>query len=170
MDSLNELNVSYWNRTLKKADKSRITQMARHSDLICCAADDFSVMREFTDACHDYCPQVWARFGERCDMAEVAFSIPGQTARLSETFGNPDDEQIEAAQELGVDTAWVTSFVSALCIRLLLGNGKGADLFDIYRDAPLFALGLRRRWIFQGFPRDQVRSIVLVGAPTGVDR
>ncbi len=161
-----DINVSHWNRFLTEEDIPQVVEFARRSDLLCLFADDFGLMLRIADACHAICPQVMAMCGERCDTAEVAFSVPGQTVPLSATIGRRELERIEAPQALGCDTAYVANFVAALSLRLLLGDGRENELLPCYSNTPMYVLGLRRRSLFEHMPPDHVRLIVLVGAPT----
>jgi hypothetical protein len=96
----------------------------------------------------------------------VGFSIPRQTPSLAVTMGQRKRTRIEQPKALGCDTAYVCSFVTGLCLRLLLGDREGSELFPCYANAPLYLLGLRRTWIFEQQPDDVVRSTINVASPT----
>lgn len=160
-----EVNVSYWHRDLEDNDIDRISDMAAQSDLVGLFADSFDLMARIADRCYDLCPTVMALFGPQVDHAEVAFSLPKQTPPLAATMGRRPRQQIDKPQALGCDTAYVASFVAALCLHLLIAGHKGQELFTCFANAPLFVLGLRRTWLFAKQPDDVVRSIYCVGAP-----
>ena len=159
-----DLNVSFWERTLTKDDIPAVVNMAGQSDLLGLFADSFDLMMEIADRCSGICPQVMAVFGPNADYAEVAFSVPGQTAAIPQVMGRRHRQTIAKPTAIGCDTIFVASFVAAVCLRLLLGDAKGAELVPCYTNAPLFILGLRRSWIFANQPADVARSIVLVRA------
>ncbi len=155
-----QVNVSFWDRMLIKDDLPAIADMARRSDLLGLFADDFEVMLAASDLCDGICPQVMAIFGPRADFAEVAFSIPGVTPPLAKTIGRRKRTALTSPSALGCDTLFVSSFVAGLCIRLLLGDAKGSELFACYANAPLFVVGLRKTWILENQPPDVARSIM----------
>ncbi|MCC6680481.1 MAG: ThiF family adenylyltransferase [Phycisphaeraceae bacterium] len=155
------VNVNKRCRRITRKDKGEIVSLARDSHLLCWFIDD-PVVSEMTNACHDICPQVQAHFLERADVAEVAISIPGVTPPLTKTLGHRRYQSIGGAQALGVDVSFVTSFVAGVCLRLLIGDGKGADLLPAYGNAPLYVIGLRRALMFSDMPQDQIRSIYVV--------
>ena len=158
-----EVNVTHWHRMLTQEDIPDVVNMAQQSDLLGLFADSFELMLEISDQCHDICPQVMAVFGPQADYAEVAFSVPKLTARLSQTMGQRKRQIITEPKALGCDTAYIANFVAALCIRLLLGEAKGSELMPCYANAPLFLIGLRRSWIFEKLPDDQPRAVFCVG-------
>lgn len=158
------VNAISCHRHLADHDIPTVIQMARRSHLLGLFADSFDLMLRIADQCHSLCPQVMVAFGHRADYAEVGFSIPNRTPPLSTTMGRRRRQAIEQPEALGCDTAYIADFVAALCLRLLLGNSKGADLLPCYSDAPLFVVGLRRSWIFERQPEDMLRSIICVGA------
>jgi hypothetical protein len=119
-------------------------------------------MMAISEKCTAICPQVMAIFGPRADYAEVAFSVPGVTPPLSRTIGTKARTTIGKPSALGCDTLFVSSFVSTLCLSLLLGEAKGSELLPCYANASLFAVGLRRAWVFAGQPQDFLRSIVCI--------
>lgn len=157
------VNVSYWKQMLDVTHTERVLDMARQSDLLVLSADVFDLMLEISRRCKDICPIIMALFARRVDFAEVAFSLPGMTLPLNQTLNRPNRKSISQPSALGCDTTYVTSFVAALCLRLLLGETKGADLFPCDANVPLYLVGLRRTWIFQKQPDDVVRSIISVG-------
>lgn len=159
-----QINAISCHRHLDEGDIPTVIQMARRSHLLGLFADSFDLMLRIADQCHSLCPQVMVAFGLRADYAEVGFSIPNQTPPLSTTMGSRRRQTIDKPEALGCDTAYIANFVAALCLRLLLGNSKGADLLPCSSEAPLFVVGLRRSWIFQHQPQDMLRSIICVGA------
>ncbi len=161
-----EANVSYWNRMVNQDDVPAIIDMARQSDLLALCADSFELMLEISSRCTDICPQVMAVFGADVEHAEVAFSVPEVTQPISKTMGNRKRQAIAQPRGLGCDTAYVSSFVAAVCLRLLLGGATGEQLVMCYANAPLFVLGLRRSWIFASQPEDIARSVVRVHVET----
>ncbi len=166
-----EANVSCWNRMLTRADIPAVTEMAGRSDLLVLAADSFELMLEIARTCYSICPQVMAVFGPRADYAEVAFSLPRATCPIPAVMGKRKRQAISNPQALGCDTAYVCSFLAALCLRLLLGDARGNELLDCYANAPLFVLGLRRSWIFSDLPQDTARTIVCVHVePSGKEK
>ena len=158
------VNLSSWNHVVKTEDVPQIVDIAGRSDLLGLFADDFDTMMAIADRCSGICPQVMAVFGTRADFAEVAFSVPGLTPPLTKTLGKKSRTAIRAPSALGCDTLFVSSFVAALCLRLLLGDAKGSELLSCYANAPLFAVGLRKVWLFAGQPEDVLRTIVCVDA------
>jgi hypothetical protein len=155
------VNVTYWDRMLVKEDVPAVVDMASRSDLLGLFADDFELMLLIADRCSAICPEIMAVFGPQADLAEVAFSVPGGTPPLSRALGRIRRTAIKAPSALGCDTTFVASYVSGMCIRLLLGNAKGSDLFRCYANAPLHVLSLRRG-LLEHQPPDVVRSIVCV--------
>lgn len=160
------VNLSFWNHKLDAKDMPEIVALAHQTDLLGLFADEFGLMMEIADACHELCPQIAAIFGPRCDYAEVAFSVPRLTAPITTTLGQRKRQAIAEPQALGCDTAYVANFVSAVCLRLLLVSSKGNDLLDCFANAPLHIIGLRPSWVFEKQPRDLVRSIYRVEVPT----
>ncbi len=158
------VNVSYLNEFITDDNIDTVVNLAAKSDLLGLFADSFEIMLRVAAACENVCPQVMAIYGPRADYAEVAFSIPGVTQPLARTIGQRQRQSIKEPMALGCDTAFVANFVAALCLRLLLGDSMGSDLFPCYADAPLFIVGLRRAWIFSNQPEDVARSILLVQA------
>jgi len=155
-----EVNLSYWNRRLTPEDIPRIVEMAGHSDLLGLFADSFALMLRIAEQCP--CTQVMALFGPNADYAEVAFSIPNVTPPLSRTMGKRKRRAISTPSAFGCDTAYVASFVSALCLELLLGQADRGKLLPCYADAPLFLMNLRKAWLFANEPEDIARAIVCV--------
>lgn len=156
-------------RTLQKKitpdDVSLIADLGTGADLVCDFTGDSSLSPELEDACYDVCPVLKAHFSTRCDMAEVGFSVPGQTIPLSQVFGKRRRRTLDGAEALGVDTSFVTSFVAALCLRLLALEDSSEVLPTVYSDAPLFLIGLRRVGVFESMPIHMQRAIYLVGEP-----
>ena len=105
-------------------------------------------------------------FGPNVEHAEVAFSVPDVTQPISKTMGGRKRKAIDQPRGLGCDTAYVSSFVAAVCLRLLLGSAAEEQLIQCYANAPLFVLGLRRSWIFADQPEDIARSVVCVHVET----
>jgi len=163
-------NVTYWNRHLDSEDLPTVIQMARESHLLGLFADSFDLILQIANQCHDLCPQAMVVFGPRADYAEVGFSIPGLTPRLSTTMGKRTRQTIQKPQALGCDTSYIANFVAALCLHLLQGDAKGNDLLQCFSDAPLYVVGLRPSWIFEHQPDDIVRSIVCVGTHKTLER
>ena len=163
-----DVQISLLPRRLESSDVSQLVEVARHSDLLAWFADDFQLLPVIAGQCYPICTMVTAFFGPRCDYAEVAFSVPDVTQPLGVTIGSRQRQAIRVPQALGCDTAFVTSFVAALCLRLLLGEGRGTELFPCYANAPLLAIGLRRDWLFAQQPPDVVRSVFAIGAPSDV--
>jgi len=164
-DIHSEVNLSYAAEKITEANLPTFIQIAGDSDLLLLSADNAPLMLKIADACHDRCPTIMALLGPKCDHAEIAFSLPGQTPPLAKTLGQRPRRRINGAQALGCDVSFCTSFLAALCLRLLLGDSKGSDIVPCFADAPLYVLGLRpSRFLFRTAPRDQVRSIVLIEA------
>ena len=161
-----EANVSYWNRMVCQDDVPAIVDIAGQSDLLALCADSFELMLEISSRCAEICPQVMAVFGPNVEHAEVAFSVPGVTQPIAKTMGIRKRQAIAEPRGLGCDTAYVSSFVAAVCLRLLLGGAAGEQFVPCYANAPLFVLGLRRSWIFADQPEDIARSIVSVHVET----
>jgi tRNA A37 threonylcarbamoyladenosine dehydratase len=155
-------NVSFWNHMITEKDIPVITQLASQSDLLCLFADSFDLMIEISKICYNICPQIIAVFGPNADYAEIAFSLPGVTPSLEQTMGKRKRKAISKPTALGCDTIFIASFVSAICIRLLLGEAQGKELIPCYANAPLFVMGLRRSWIFENQPKDIGRIIIHV--------
>jgi tRNA A37 threonylcarbamoyladenosine dehydratase len=155
-------NVSFWNHMVTEKNIPVITQIARQSDLLCLFADSFDLMLEISKICYDICPQVIAVFGPNADYAEIAFSLPGVTPSLEQTMGKRKRKAISNPTALGCDTIFIASFVSAVCLRLLLGEAQGKDLIPCYANAPLFVMGLRKSWIFENQPKDIARTVIHV--------
>lgn len=162
------VNVSYWQQMLDHTHLDQVEAMAAESDLLILAADAVELMLDLADRCQGRCPIVMGVFGARADTAEAAYSIPGQTAPLRVAMGRRQRKTIEKPTALGCDTGYVAHFVAALCLRLLLGDRKGSELFPCYANAPLLLLGQRRTWIFEQQPDDVVRSIINVASPEGL--
>lgn len=163
-----DVSISGWKKHLEVEDLPQIVRFAERSDLLGFFADDFELLKHVAAACSGICSMVAAFFGPRCDFAEVAFSVPGITPPLTLTIGERPRHSIRAPQALGCDTAFVANFVAALCLRLLAGEGRGAELFSCYANAPLIVVGLRPTWIFENQTPDLVRSVVAVGIPVNV--
>lgn len=161
-----EVNVSYWNRMISRGDIPAIIDMAKQSDLLTLCADSFELMLEISSRCEDICPQVMAVFGPNVEHAEVAFSVPEVTQPIPKTMGKRKRQAIAEPRGLGCDTAYVSSFVTAVCLRLLLGTTADEQMIPCYANAPLFVLGLRRSWIFANQAEDIARSIVCVHLET----
>lgn len=159
-----DTNISYWNHMVTDDDIPQIVTFARQTDLLCLFADSFELMLEISKNCTDICPQIMAVFGPSADYAEIAFSLPRSTPSLEKTMGQRKRKTISKPTALGCDTAFVASFVAAICIRILLGKAKGHDLIPCYVNAPLLLVGLRRSWIFKNQPQDIIRVIVYVQA------
>lgn len=157
-----DANVLFWNHMITEKDMLAITQLASQSDLLCLFADSFDLMIEISKKCANICPILIAVFGENCNFAEVAFSLPGITSTLEQTMGKRKRTAISKPTALGCDTIYVASFVSAVCLRLLLGDAFGKDLIPCYANAPLFVIGLRKTWIFENQPNDIARTIIHV--------
>lgn len=157
-----DVNVSYWNRNLKDSDIPHIVEMANMSDLLGLFADSFGLMLKISDRCYDTCPQVMALFGPNADYAEVAFSIPGTTCRISESIGKRERKAISEPTALGCDTAYISNFVASVCMRILLGDTQGSLLVPCYSNASLLIVGLRSSWIFKNQPDDVLRTVVCV--------
>jgi molybdopterin/thiamine biosynthesis adenylyltransferase len=155
-------NVSFWNRMITEKDIPAITQLAQQSDLLCLFADSFDLMLQISETCSNICPHIIAAFGQNADYAEIAFSLPGVTPTLKQTMGQRKRKAISNPTALGCDTIFITSFVAAVCIRLLLGEAQGKDLMPCYSNAPLFIMGLRNSWIFENQPVDIARTIIRV--------
>lgn len=158
-----QINVSYWNKFLDQGDIPQVEGMAKNSDLLCLFADDFELMLEISEQCYNHCIMVMSLFGPRADTAEVAYSNPGQTPTLKAIMGQRKRKKLSKPQALGCDTGFVADYVAALCLRLLLGEAKGKELFPCYANAPLYLVGLRRTWIFENQPEDVIRSVICVG-------
>ena len=161
-----EANVSYWNQMVCQDDVPAIVDIVKQSDLLALCADSFELMLEISSRCAEICPQVMAVFGPNVEHAEVAFSVPGVTQPIAKTMGIRKRQAIAEPRGLGCDTAYVSSFVAAVCLRLLLGDTAGEQLITCYSNAPLFVLGLRRSWIFADQPEEIARSIVRVHVET----
>ena len=56
-------------------------------------------------------------------------SVDSQTPPLRTTLGNRRRQTIDKPQALGSDTAYIANLVASLCLRLLLGDAKGSELF-----------------------------------------
>jgi hypothetical protein len=161
-----DINVSAWERQLVPTDIPDLVRQAHMSDLVCHFYDDWAIFGRAADACHDTCCQIAAFFGEECSTAEIGFSIPGITPRLSFTMGQRKRRAIGKPRALGTDTASVAAFVAHVCLGLLLGDARGSEYFPCHSDAPLLLMGLRPVWIFEKQPFDLVRSVYCVGMPT----
>lgn len=157
-----DVSVSYWHRSIKDDDVPHVVKMATMSDLLGLFADSFDLMMEISDRCYDICPQVMALFGPDADYAEVAFSIPGATCRISETIGKRKRKTISKPTALGCDTAHISNFVASVCMRILLGEAQNTLLVPCYKNASLLIVGLRSSWIFRNQPRDILRTVVCV--------
>lgn len=157
-----DVNVTYWHRRITDEDIPAIVDMASRSDLLGLFADSFELMLRIADRCSQICPQVMAVFGPNADFAEVAFSLPNDTPPLSRTIGRRKRETIGSPSAFGCDTAYVASFVAALCLELLLDHSDRGRLVRCYTDAPLFVLGLRKAWVFQDDPDDIARIVTCV--------
>mgnify|MGYP006283426121 FL=1 len=160
-------NVSYRNRMIDTSNLDEVVQLAGQSDLLCLFADAFDLMSTLADQCHGTCTVVMAAIGDQADVAEVGFSVPGQTPPLSHTMGRRKRRAISKPKALGCDTGFITSFISSLCIRLLIDQALGKQLLPCYADAPLYVIGLRRVWLFEQFPDDVVRSVICVAQSKG---
>lgn len=157
-----QVNVSYWNRRITDHDIPAIIDMAKQSDLLSLAADSFELMLDISGKCADICPQIMTVFGPNADYAEVAFSLPGTTPPLSKTLGNRKRQTIAKPTALGCDTAFVSNFVTAVCLQILLGNSNDNQIVTCYSDAPLFVIGLRKVWLFANQPKDVARTVICV--------
>ena len=156
------VNVSYWNRRITEHDIPEIINLAKKSDLLCLAADSFELMLDVSDKCKNICPQVMAIFGPNADYAEVAFSLPGITPPLSRTLGNRKRQKLSKPTALGCDTVFISSFVTAVCLQILLGSSRDNGIVTCYGDAPLFVIGLRKVWLFANQPNDVTRTVICV--------
>jgi len=153
---------------IEERDVPRLADRAQSLDLLALGADEPALMADIADACMDLCPMLMMAFGERADTCEVGFSVPHQTPPLSRILRLRDRAPITGASALGMDVAFCTAFASAVALRLLLGDSKGADLMPLYADCPLFVLGLRPAGtLFSQMPRGQVRTIVQVATRAG---
>lgn len=157
-----DVNLSYWNHHIVSEDIPSIVEMARRSDLLGLFADSFELMLSISERCAASCTQVMALFGPNADHAEVAFSIPSVTPPISRTMGRRQRQAISSPSAFGCDTAYVASFVSALCLELLLGQADRGKLVSCYADAPLFVMSLRKSWIFTNEPDDIARTVACV--------
>ncbi len=63
---------------------------------------------------------------------------------LLSTLGASGERQIQTPQALGCDTLCVATLVTGLALRLL-GVLKSDEVFPIYANAPMYAMGLRPR-------------------------
>jgi hypothetical protein len=158
-------HVKTWRKRVRREDIPSIVSLAPELDVLCLFADDHEVMNEIQTACYELCPIVRGMFGEHCDVAQLAFSYPGQTSPLSRTLGQERQRGIDSPQALGFDTTIVSLLAGKLCMSLLLRDGKGSEfMLPCYKNAPLFLIGLRRVWIFSTLPEDIVMSVVLAGS------
>jgi tRNA A37 threonylcarbamoyladenosine dehydratase len=113
-----DVNVTLWHKHLQLEDIPALVDIAHQTDLLVHGFDSFELMNRVADACDSICPQVAAFFGPRCDYAEIAFSVPGITQRLTQTLGQRKLSSIGKPEALGEDTAFVSAFVAALCLRV----------------------------------------------------
>lgn len=157
--------VTTEDKMLTKADVSRITKVAKKYDLMCLFADDGDLMLRIGESCYGRCPMILALLGRRCDVVEVAFSIPNKTATLPQTIGRRSLRRIEHPEALGVDTMFATSYVAAMCLSLLLYPKTSNVLPKLDMNAPLHLIGLRREWLFSEMPEDQPRTILAIENP-----
>jgi hypothetical protein len=157
-----DVNLSYWDRHVDHGAIPAIVETARRTDLLALFADDFGIMGQVAEQCSGICPQVVATFGPNADYAEVAFSVPGLTPPVARTIGSRRREPIGSPSAFGCDTAFVASFVAALCLELLLSEQDRSRLVQCYANAPLFLLGLRKAWVFQNEPAEIARVITCV--------
>lgn len=155
-------DVSHWNRNLTEKDIPLVVDLARRSDLIGLFADSFDVMHSIADRCTGVCPMVTSVFGPNAGYAEVAFSVPGATPSLRRTMGGRPRGRISSPSAFGCDTTFIASFAAAVCLELLLAPADRGKVVRCHANAPLFAIGLRRAWIFGRQPEDVSRSVVCV--------
>lgn len=157
-----DVNISYLNKSITGKDIQDVVDMATRSDLLGLFADSFELMLKISDECYDICPMVMAFFGPNADYAEVAFSVPQATVKISEAIGKRNRKAISKPAALGCDTAYICNFVASVCLRLLHGDADDTLLAPCYSNASLFVVGLRNAWIFENQPTDILRTIVCV--------
>lgn len=151
---------------LTTTNLTNMASLLQRYDLIVLAADSFDLMIQLSDLVYHNSPVALVAFGPRVDYAEVGFSLPGRTPPLQQLFGQRKRTAMTRPQGLGSDTAFVTSYVSTLCLSLLLRNTTGRELLPISTNHPLHILGLRRTWLFENVPTDFVRSVIQVHTST----
>jgi hypothetical protein len=163
---LTEINhavaVSVWDRTVREPDLPRLVDIAGQVNLVGLFADSFDLMVDLADRCAGLCPVVMAVFGPNADYAEVAFSVPRETAPIRRLVGQRERTRIESPSALGCDTAFVAQFVAAVCLELLLDPADRGTVIPLHYEAPLMIIGVRKRWIFEDQPADVARMAVYV--------
>ena len=163
--------VLRWDQYLEEDDIPEVQNLASHLDLLMLALDS-DVGRLISEACYDICPILYGIFGERCDYAEIAFSVPRETTPIHEVlFGTarPELETIDGAQALGFDTKTVSIHFAKVAYQLLLNGARGSDLLpSVFSNAPLHVVALRPTGVFKNMPQDMVTAVHIVGMPDEV--
>lgn len=156
-------NVTYSIEMITHENIEKIVELCQFADLLVIAADDFEVMLELSDKAYDLCPVVMAFFGPRCDFGELIFSYPKQTPSIRKVFGKRNRTRIERPQALPIDCKLVTSFVSRVCLSILLQGCKGQELFEsLHADATLCLIGIRPVWVFSNRLSDESMKVKFV--------
>lgn len=156
------INMKLLQKKITKYDAPYLVELSKQCDMVVDAIDDVEASHVLHEMCHPHTTLLKAQFGRHADTAIAAWSTP-QTKKITELLPRAEEVgRIDGAQALGVDVHFVASFVSALAIRLLLGDAKGKNLLPLYANAPMYGIGLRPSWIFSDMPKDQARAIYLI--------
>lgn len=160
------INYVGWNHKVTIEDIPLIQQMARRHSLLALLADDPEVMMAISDACYPICPIVRAVFGERCNYAEIAYSIPNETPPIRSAMRRRQGERrIERPSALGCDTDRVGCMITEVIFGILLGEHLGRDFFPFFRRAPLMLYFLRRTMMFAQQPPDLISGCLAIEVP-----
>jgi molybdopterin/thiamine biosynthesis adenylyltransferase len=157
------VNARSYPKKITTNDIPDLVRLAPGVDLMVLAMDAFRLVPEIARQCHGHCVMLGVFFGERCDYAEIVFSIPGVTQSIAETLGQRQRQAIAGAAALGTSTEFVTCYAAEIALRLLLGDRKGSELVQCFSNAPLIICGLRPTWIFANQSPDIARSAAHVG-------
>lgn len=112
----------------------RFIEIARTFDLLYWCADDWEILVKVCEVLHRHVPMVGTAFAEGGAYGEVGFSIPGQTAPLSETLNASTRVRAEGAASLPLDVHLVANIAVRVGLGIALIGKKGYEHFSPYLD------------------------------------